>query len=74
MNAQDVSGLLEKGEVPVNVFPEKDHPYDSSAIAFKCHPYDSSAIAFKWFVDGEWHRIGYVVKEAINTVHSTLTA
>ena len=62
MNAQDVSGLLDKGEVPVNVFPEKDHPYDSSAIAFKC------------FVDGEWHRIGYVVKEAINTVHSTLTA
>ena len=52
MNAQEilrkVSVLLEKGEkAPVNVFPEKDNPYDSNAIGFKC------------FVDGEWHRIGY---------------
>ena len=63
MNAQEimrkVSVLLEKKEkVPVNVFPEKDNPYDSNAIDFKC------------FVDREWHRIGYIVRKPVNAVHS----
>lgn len=44
------------------MFPEKDNPYDSNAIAFKC------------FLDEEWHRIGYVVKEAVNAVHSSLAS
>ena len=43
--------------VPVNIFPEEDNPYDCRAIALKC------------WIGGEWQRIGYVVKEALNAVH-----
>ena len=65
-NAQQVlmqvSQQLERGEiVPVMVVPEPDNQYDSQAIAFKCK------------VEEEWHRIGYVVKEALAHVHSALT-
>jgi len=53
-----VSELLDEGEsVPVNIFHEKDNPYDSKAIAFKC------------WLDNEWIRIGYIVKEARDAVH-----
>jgi len=59
---QKVSSLLHKGEtVPVDIFPEPDNPYGSKAIAFKC------------FLDGQWKRIGYIVREALASVHSALS-
>jgi len=66
-NAQEVlekvSLLLDKGvNVPVDIFPEADNPHDNQAIAFKC------------YLDGNWHRIGYVVREALNSVHSARNA
>ena len=55
---ETVSELLDKGEsVPVDIFAEKDNPHDSKAIAFKC------------WLNNEWIRIGYVVKEARDAVH-----
>ena len=65
LNAQEVlqkvSLLLNKGEVvSVNIYPEPDNPYDNQAIAFKCN------------VDGQSQRIGYIVKEALNSVHSAM--
>jgi len=44
----------DKQHVPV---PEPDNPKDNKAIAFKC------------FFDGSWHIIGYIVKEALESVH-----
>ena len=53
-----VSQLLDhEQEVPVNLFPEPDNPKDAKAIAFKC------------WIEDKWHRIGYVVKEAQDSVH-----
>ena len=65
MHAQNilskVSQMLRNGqEVPVNVYPEPDNPYDANAIAFKC------------WVDDKWHRIRYVVREALDCVHDAL--
>ena len=55
---RSVSQLLAKGDVvPVNIYPEPNNCYDSKAIAFKC-----------WLED-DWHRIGYIVKEALDAVH-----
>ena len=55
-----VSQLIDKGDiVPVNIYPEPSNSYDSKAIAFKC------------WLDDDWHRIGYVVKEALDAVHET---
>ena len=55
---QSESWLLDDRQVvPVNIFPEEDNSYDSRAIAFKC------------WLQNEWQRIGYVVKEALNVVH-----
>ena len=34
--------------------------------------FDSKAIAFQAFISDEWHRIGYIVKEALDDVHSAL--
>ena len=61
-NAQEVlrkvSTLLEQGEqVPVKVIPEPDNQYDSKAITFQCK------------VDSKWHKIGYIVREALDDVH-----
>lgn len=36
------------------------------------NPKDSKAICFECFTDGKWHGIGYVVKEALDSVHSAL--
>ena len=36
------------------------------------NPKDSKAICFECFMDGKWHRIGYVVREALDSVHSAL--
>lgn len=65
IDAQDVlcrvNQLLDQGEnVNVDIFPEPDNPHDSNAITFKC------------LIDGEWKTIGYVVKEALDSVHSAL--
>ena len=55
---RSVSQLLAKGDVvPVNIYPEPNNCYDSKAIAFKC------------WLDDDWHRIGYIVKEALDAVH-----
>jgi len=57
-----VSELLHDNQhVPVNIYPEPENPFDSQAIAFKC------------WLDNQWHRIGYVVREALNGVHEALT-
>ncbi len=53
-----VSQLLKKEEVPVNIFPEPTNEHDSRAICFKCQ------------INGEWKRIGYVVREAVDHVHA----
>ena len=64
VHAQEIlkkaSKLLESGDVPVAVVAEPDNQYDSQAIAFKAK------------VDGQWHRIGYIVREALSYVHTAL--
>ena len=58
-----VSTLLQEGkEVPVKLVCEPENQYDSKAIAFKCN------------VDGNWTRIGYVVREALDCLHTVLAA
>ena len=44
--------------VPVKLQPEPNNKYDSKAIAFMCQ------------TDSGWERIGYVVSEATDEVHS----
>ena len=51
----------ENNEVSVDIFPEPDNQYDSKAICFKCQ------------IGGEWKRIGYIVREALDHVHEALT-
>lgn len=46
--------------VPVNIFPEPSNPFDSKAMAFKC------------WIDEDWHRIGYVVREALDSLHDAV--
>ena len=48
--------------VPVRLSPEPHNPYNSRAIAFTC------------YMDGQWHRIGYVVDEIVNEVHSAISS
>ena len=45
--------------VPVKIEPEPKNPYDSKAICFKC-------------MVGEWCRIGYIVREALDEVHEAI--
>ena len=52
--------LQQQKEVPVRLSPEPDNPYDTQAIAFQC------------FIDGTWHRVGYVVQEALQEVHDAM--
>jgi len=53
-----VSQLLLQGDiVPVNIYPEPNNPRDSRAIVFKC------------WLDDQWHKIGYIVTEALDDVH-----
>jgi len=47
-------------QVPVNIYPEPDNPKDSNSIAFKC------------WLDNQWHHIGYVVREALDSVHEAM--
>ena len=53
--------LREKKDVTVALFPEPTNPVDSKAIAIKCE-LDNS----------QWHRIGYIVHEALDDVHEAL--
>ena len=49
-------------EVACKLVPEPDNPADSCAIAFKCN------------IDGIiWCTIRYMVKEALNEVHETIS-
>ena len=52
-----VSKLLREGDVPVRLTPEPTNEVDARAIAFQCQ------------IDKKWKRIGYVVKEALDSVH-----
>lgn len=59
-----VNDLMMLGnEVKVDMFAEPTNPVDAKAIAFKC-----------LLDDGQWHRFGYVVKEALDDVHSALAS
>lgn len=59
---EKVSTLLSNEvTVPVNIFPEVDNPKDTQAIAFKC------------YLNGNWQKIGYIVREALSSVHSALS-
>ena len=52
--------LQKVGVVPVRLKPEPENLHDSKAVAFQC------------LVDGEWNRIGYIVREALDEVHIAL--
>ena len=47
-------------DVPVKIAPEHDNPKDSRAVAVTC------------YVDGTWHRIGYLVREVLEAVHQAI--
>ena len=54
--------LIKKGhDVPIKLSKEPDNIYDSQAIAFQCQ------------LEGHWVRIGYIVREALPSVHKALT-
>ncbi len=58
---KQVADLLKNGtETPVNIFCESTNPYDARAIAFRCK------------LKEEWLTIGYVVREALEDVHSAI--
>ena len=58
---KEVSAKLERGEVvQVKMKPEPQNPFDAKAMAFVC------------FISGSWERIGYVVSECLDAVHSAL--
>ena len=52
--------LQKTGVVSVRLKPEPENTHDSKAIAIQC------------LVDEEWHRIGYIVREALDEVHNAL--
>lgn len=55
------SKIMKQGtKVQVKLQKEPDNPYDSRAIAFICN------------INSQWVRIGYIVKEALDAVHSAL--
>jgi len=55
------SEKLYKGEaVPVRLQPEPNNPKDAKAIAFECK------------IESNWNRIGYVVSEALTSVHHAI--
>ena len=47
--------------VTVDVFPERENPYDSRAIAFKP------------LINNSWHTFGCVVRKAVEYVHSAMS-
>ena len=54
--------MLMGWSVPVRMRPEPTNVADSRAIVFECE------------LDGKWERIGYVVKEILDQVHTALSA
>ena len=46
--------------MPVRVTPEPDNPFDSNAIKFECQ------------IEDQWRIIGYVVRDALDAVHSAI--
>ncbi len=65
MHAQEILSKLSKRmkddvEVPAKLVCEPENQYDSKAIAFVC------------LLNEQWHRIGYVVSEALDHVHKAL--
>ena len=67
VNAQEtlsqVTKLLRRGiEVPVTIIPEPNNQFDSKAIYFLCK------------VNDTWHKIGYIVREALDDVHLACTS
>ena len=50
--------LKQNTDVPVRLFHEENNRYDSRALAIQCQP-----------DGGEWKRIGYIVKEALEETH-----
>jgi len=61
-NAQSIlKEVLDGGQqVPVNIYPEPTNQFDAKAIAFKC------------WINDDWHRIGYIVREALDNVHDAI--
>ena len=60
---KQIAQLRSRGlEVPCQLKPEPDNPFDSNAIAFECQ------------IDGMWQIIGYIVREALDEVHEALAA
>lgn len=62
---QEVLALANKKKnegcgIPVKIVKEPNNPVDTRAIAFMCH------------VEQEWERIGYVVHEALDDVHTAM--
>ena len=56
-----VSELSREGhKVPVNIFREPENPVDSRAIAFRRN------------IGDKWYTIGYIVKEALEHVHTAI--
>lgn len=50
--------MIEAGvDVLINMFPEPTNIFDARAIAFKCQ------------IDDNWMTIGYMVREALDSVH-----
>ena len=57
-----IAQMQHRGEnMLCKIQPEPENPIDSEAIAFKCK------------LDGQWHTIGYAVKEVLKDVHEALT-
>ena len=52
--------LKDEKEVEVQLKPEPTNPVDSCAIMFVCK------------LNNKWHKIGYVVREALDAVHDAL--
>ena len=50
-----------KNDVKLALFQEPNNPVDAKAVSFMC------------LIDGKWHKIGYVVKEALDDVHAALS-
>ena len=56
---REIIDRRERGDyVAVRITPEPDNIFDSRAISFQAS------------IDGEWKRIGYIVKEIVEEVHS----
>lgn len=59
---KEVAESLRRDEdVPIDIIPEPNNPWDKKAIAFVCT------------LDKKQQRIGYVVRECVNAVHNALS-